>query len=454
MAKKINKTLEKLNYLQSNEASYVFATDLGHLGDASRAVEPIFKAFEKTDVKVLPKRISKTYKKQVETEIKQLKKARLKRVIRITSAKFISPSELSNDGFGFIRWVDDSRDWRECEIEAAVLERYIDSSTGECIIENFDESARLVIRQSRHIRARDRSQNKFSMKDVYVREHYNCPSCGAALEHVADETNCSYCGAVITFNFYDWQLDSFYLDMHKNSLLGKTTSAVTTAASTAATATAVGAITAVELLEKTWDQEDAASGTNTGMNNQLGAILAVLFLIGYALFSIFSAVPPFVRMIAGIAVTVFVIWQIIKYIKASDQKRKKKKIDRYSDGYLRSCIYDQVWKEMNTDHLIDFSIDDIIIKSVKNTDQTTMIDVIATVIKKYIGDDRKIQITLEDVEMKLGRARYPEKVSSNSMMEEKECPSCGANFEPDDHHCCSYCGYGLKMENFVWRKSL
>lgn len=32
----------------------------------------------------------------------------------------------------------------------------------------------------------------------------------------------------------------------------------------------------------------------------------------------------------------------------------------------------------------------------------------------------------------------------------KECPSCGANFIPDENHCCSYCGYGLQVNNAKW----
>lgn len=30
------------------------------------------------------------------------------------------------------------------------------------------------------------------------------------------------------------------------------------------------------------------------------------------------------------------------------------------------------------------------------------------------------------------------------------CPSCGANFIPDENHCCSYCGYNLQINNAKW----
>ncbi len=450
MAKKDSN--EIINYLKDDLADIAFATDRGHLGEASRAVEPIIEALEKLNPNLLPRRISRVFKEQVETEIKQLRKAGLKRVIRITSAEFSSISEFSNDGFGFIRWVDDSRDWRECEIRAAVLERYIDLSTGECVIENFDPSAHITIRQSRHIRARDRSKNKFSMKDIYVREHYICPSCGAEHLQVADETQCPYCKAVINFHFFDWQLDSFYLDMHKQSLLGQAKDAVVTGASTAGVATAIGAIKLIEFLTNSWDRADEYSGENSGMNNQLGAILAVLFLIGYGIFAVFSRVPSFVRWIVGLGLVLFILWRVIRYLQDTEQDRKKKKIDRFSEGYLRSCVYNEVWKNIDTNYLIDFSLDDIILKSVRNTEETTTIDIAATVIRKSIDENRKIKINANDVTMHFSRARHPDKIMDDGvMMTEKECPSCGANFEPDQNHCCSYCGYGLKIENFVWR---
>ena len=33
---------------------------------------------------------------------------------------------------------------------------------------------------------------------------------------------------------------------------------------------------------------------------------------------------------------------------------------------------------------------------------------------------------------------------------EKDCPSCGANFMPDENNCCSFCGYGLQVNNAKW----
>lgn len=47
--------------------------------------------------------------------------------------------------------------------------------------------------------------------------------------------------------------------------------------------------------------------------------------------------------------------------------------------------------------------------------------------------------------------RYPEKRKADGeFFAEKDCPSCGANFMPDENHCCSFCGYGLQVNNAKW----
>ena len=51
----------------------------------------------------------------------------------------------------------------------------------------------------------------------------------------------------------------------------------------------------------------------------------------------------------------------------------------------------------------------------------------------------------------LQRARYPERRKEDgAFLIEKDCPSCGANFIPDANHCCSFCGYGLQVDNAKW----
>ena len=46
--------------------------------------------------------------------------------------------------------------------------------------------------------------------------------------------------------------------------------------------------------------------------------------------------------------------------------------------------------------------------------------------------------------------RNEKKKSYYSDMLRITCPSCGANFMPDENHCCSFCGFGLQVNNAKW----
>lgn len=438
-----------IEYLRSELATSSFASK-GQLGEASKAVEPILQALENVDVASLPMRIGKAFREQTEMQIDWLKKAGLKRVIRITAPRL--SSKQNKNSFGFTRFSDASREWRECEITAAVLDRFIDIKTGECVIERFDEEAKITLRQSRHIKASDQNKAKNGKKDVYVREHYECPSCGSPLEHIADSTNCPYCGALLIFNFFDWQLDSFYLDMHKSSLLQE----IKKVAADKAAGAAINTLAVAQVFADSVNRENMkrSNRDKLGFDPMLGAIFGAFSFFALMFIIAIIILPWYIQLALGVIAVLLLAFGIIKYLKKTDQSRKKKKIVRYSDPYLRSCVYDEIWKTVAGSNLVDFSIDSIILNTVTNTDTTTTIDITASVIKKHILPEQKLSISTEDVSMKLSRARYPERIKNKGkVMEEKACPGCGANFEPDEHHCCSYCGYGLKAENFVWRRT-
>ncbi len=211
--KKMNRT-EKLELLRAATGDTPFGCG-GQLWDASEATAPIITAWEPADTEALPKRMSSTFRKQAQAGVEQLQAGGLRRVIRITEPHFLSGTK---SGLGFEYWTDASRQWRECVIMATVLEQYIDKTTGQCVMENFDEEAIFTIRQSRHVRASDRKKHK---DNYYDQEEHLCPSCGAAVEQSSNVTTCPYCGAQIRFNFFDWQLESFYLDIQKSSLVNQ-----------------------------------------------------------------------------------------------------------------------------------------------------------------------------------------------------------------------------------------
>lgn len=439
-----------LEFLKSELAEVRFAAK-GQMGEVSNAIEPVLQAFENANSALLPKRIARQFKNQLEHELKMLDSAHLKRVIRITDAQFLSSQ--NKNALGFMNTTDASCQWREAVISAAVLEQYIDTVSGECLIESYDENATITLRQSRHIKASDRVKAKQSKADIYTREHYNCPSCGAELNHIADSTSCPYCGAFITFNFYDWQLDSFYIDMHKESILTNVKEAAKTSVSIFA-----GLLSGLAtVFSWVFDRSEANTRTRqkTGMsfNSYLGGIITVALLILIIVFVAFLAMPWYVRAALGAVVLAAIGFGVVKALKRTEQGRKKKRIVRYSDAYLRSCVYAEVWKKVDTTNLIDFSLDEVVLRSVANTETETTITVGATVIKKYLENEAKIAVVTDEAELVLRRARYPErKRSKGKIMQEKECPACGAPFESDERGCCSYCGYGLKLENYIWRR--
>ena len=73
--------------------------------------------------------------------------------------------------------------------------------------------------------------------------------------------------------------------------------------------------------------------------------------------------------------------------------------------------------------------------------------------KLTLQPNQKILNKNKKITLKLYRARYPRRMKSKgqAVLEEKECPRCGANFMPDKNGCCSYCGYQLSMDNSKWR---
>lgn len=133
------------------------------------------------------------------------------------------------------------------------------------------------------------------------------------------------------------------------------------------------------------------------------------------------------------------------------QEKLPKEIVRYSENYLRSCINDALYKDVNKPDLMDYGIGSIILKNVVNTDKTTEITATAYGSETYLPESGKPYTKKTKTTLVLQRARYPERRKTDgSFFKEKDCPSCGANFIPDEHNCCSFCGYSFQVDNAKW----
>ena len=93
----------------------------------------------------------------------------------------------------------------------------------------------------------------------------------------------------------------------------------------------------------------------------------------------------------------------------------------------------------------------LILKNVVNTDKTTEITATAYGSETYLPESGKPYTKKTKTTLVLQRARYPERRKTDgAFFKEKDCPSCGANFIPDEHNCCSFCGYSFQADNAKW----
>ena len=113
-------------------------------------------------------------------------------------------------------------------------------------------------------------------------------------------------------------------------------------------------------------------------------------------------------------------------------------------------ITEALYREAGND-LLDYSVGRIILKKVTHTAEITSIRAKVRIHEIYLPMGKKPYTKKRKRTLTLQRARYPEKRKADgSFLTERECPSCGANFVPDEHHCCSFCGYGLQTANARW----
>ena len=366
--------------------------------DIRKAFERILIPLEKADKNRLPSRMDMTFRKNIVRQIDRLNQQKLCREILMTDVE----TQPDND---FERWNNDGREWRESIIKCSALERLISTEDGKIRYENYRKHAYLRILQSRHIRNSDRVQKKKSYYSTV--QKIICPSCGAEVELSSQQVICPYCGGVIQSEFYDWQTEVF------------------------------------EIYEK------------MGANMQYGLLLlaysGIMFLC--LTLCLYLIKDTDISLTIGVIATLLILLGIAKIFQSKEEKQEKlpKEIVRYSENYLRSCINDALYKDVNKPDLMDYGIGSIILKNVVNTDKTTEITATAYGSETYLPESGKPYTKKTKTTLVLQRARYPERRKTDgAFFKEKDCPSCGANFIPDEHNCCSFCGYSFQVDNAKW----
>lgn len=366
--------------------------------DIRKAFERILIPLWKADQKLLPARMDMAFRKKIVSQINRLNRNKLCRKIYVTD---VVPVPKNN----FEAWNDDGREWRESVLMCSTLERFESTEDNKVQHEIYRKNSYLRILQSRHIRSADRKEKKKSYYSDMLR--ITCPSCGARVKLDSQQVTCEYCGAVIKNEFYDWQTESFEV---------------------------YGSI-----------------GTNLKRFLQLLLSGSILFLCVFLCLYLIEDTE--ISLAAGVGAAVLAFGVIITPIICGKikQERLAGKIVRYSENFLRACLNEYFWKNESDEGLLDFSVGTIKLLKVNHAEETTTVtaDIFGT--KTFLPENQRPYTKKFKKRLIIKRARYPEKRKADGeFFTEKDCPSCGANFMPDENNCCSFCGFGLQVNNTKW----
>ena len=366
--------------------------------DMRKAFERILIPLGKADQKLLPARMDMAFRKKIVSQINRLNRNRLCRKIYVTDVVPVPKND-------FETWNDDGREWRESVLMCSTLERFESTEDNKVQHEIYRKNSYLRILQSRHIRSADRKEKKKSYYSDMLK--ITCPSCGASVKLDSQQVTCEYCGAVIKNEFYDWQTESF------------------------------------ELYE--------SIGTNLKRFLQLLVSGSILFLCVFLCLYLIKDTE--ISLAAGVGAAVLSFGVIITPIICGKikQERLAGKIVRYSENFLRACLNEYFWENENDEDLLDFSVGTIKLLKVNHAEETTTVTADIYGIKTFLPENQKPYTEKFKKRLILQRARYPEKRKADGeFFTEKDCPSCGANFMPDENNCCSFCGFGLQVNNAKW----
>ena len=366
--------------------------------DIRKAFERILIPLGKADQDLLPARMDMAFRKKIVSQINRLNRNKLCRNIYVTDVVPVPENH-------FETWSDDGREWRESVLMCSTLERFESTEDNMVQSEIYRKNSYLRILQSRHIRRTDQKENKKSYYNDML--SITCPSCGARVKLDSQQVTCEYCGAVIKNEFYDWQTESF------------------------------------EIYE--------SISTNLKRFLQLLVSGSILFLCVFLCLYLIEDTE--ISLAAGVGAAVLAFGGIITPIICGKNKQEwlAGKIARYSENFLRACLNEYFLENESDEDLLDFSVGTIKLLKVAHTEETTTVtaDIFGT--KTFLPENQKPYTEKFKKRLIMQRARYPEKRKADGeFFTEKDCPSCGANFMPDENNCCSFCGFGLQVNNAKW----
>ena len=367
--------------------------------DIKKAFERILIPLGKVDQDLLPARMDMAFRKKIVSQINRLNRNKLCRKIYVTDVVPVPKND-------FETWNDDGREWRESVLKCSTLERFESTKDNTVQHEIYRKNSYLRILQSRHVRLADQKEKKKSYYNDKLR--ITCPSCGASVKLDSQQVTCEYCGAVIKNEFYDWQTESF------------------------------------EIYES----------ISTNLKRFLQLIVSGFILFVCVFLCLYLIEDTEISLAAGVGAAILALGVIVSPIIYGKVKQDNlaKKIVGYSENYLRACLNEYFLKNESDKDMLDFSVDTIKLLKVANTDDITKVTAEIHGTKTFLPENQKPFTKKIKKKLTLQRARNPEKRKTDGdFFTEKECPSCGANFLPDENGCCSYCGYTLHEDSIKWK---
>ena len=367
--------------------------------DIKKAFERILIPLGKADQDLLPARMDMAFRKKIVSQINRLNRNKLCRKIYVTDVVPVPKND-------FETWNDDGREWRESVLKCSTLERFESTKDNTVQHEIYRKNSYLRILQSRHVRLADQKEKKKSYYNDKLR--ITCPSCGASVKLDSQQVTCEYCGAVIKNEFYDWQTESF------------------------------------EIYES----------ISTNLKRFLQLIVSGFILFVCVFLCLYLIEDTEISLAAGVGAAILALGVIVSPIIYGKVKQDNlaKKIVGYSENYLRACLNEYFLKNESDKDMLDFSVDTIKLLKVANTDDITKVTAEIHGTKTFLPENQKPFTKKIKKKLTLQRARNPEKRKTDGdFFTEKECPSCGANFLPDENGCCSYCGYTLHGDSEKWK---
>ena len=367
--------------------------------DIRKAFERILIPLGKADQDLLPARMDMAFRKKIVSQINRLNRNKLCRKIYVTDVVPVPKND-------FETWNDDGREWRESVLKCSTLERFESTKDNTVQHEIYRKNSYLRILQSRHVRLADQKEKKKSYYNDKLR--ITCPSCGASVKLDSQQVTCEYCGAVIKNEFYDWQTESF------------------------------------EIYES----------ISTNLKRFLQLIVSGSILFVCVFLCLYLIKDTEISLAAGVGAAILALGVIVSPIIYGKVKQDNlaKKIVGYSENYLRACLNEYFLKNESDKDMLDFSVDTIKLLKVANTDDITKVTAEIHGTKTFLPENQKPFTKKIKKNLTLQRARNPERRKTDGdFFTEKECPSCGANFLPDENGCCSYCGYTLHEDSIKWK---